>query len=391
MNLVIAAPSFPTAQSPTNLYVVEQAKALQRRGHSILFLHLEQRRAGTRSSPTAGVQETAFGFPMLHVSYPALRGASFLPSVVALTRALRQVRHTFVPALIHAHFVLPVGFAAVMVGRLLGLPVVITEHSGPLADLRHTWIARWTMDAALRGAARVIAVSEHLKQELRAVVGQDLTVQVIPNLVDTDIFYPAAAEDAPGHSIEILYVGRGGDTRKGNEVALRAFAQAAAQSPYALNLVVAGPGLDAELQPMAEQLGIAPRVEFVGALMPHAMAAQMRRCRFVISASRYETFGLVLLEAMACGKPVIATRCGGPEELVTPETGRLVPVDNVDALAGEIVQMADQWQTYDAHHIAAFASDHFRADTVAAQLEQVYRTVVAMPRSKKTNTLPVVP
>lgn len=386
LNIVIISPSFPTPEFPANIYVVEQARAIQHRGHRVVLVHAQARDDQKRTKlGTKASWENQFGLDVIHIEYPIVRGASYLPCFVAITAALRNVRRSLELELIHAHFALPVGFAAVIATRLLELPVVITEHAGPLKDLRRSRSARWAMGFAMRHATRVIAVSAHLKREVQEEFGNDLSVQVIPNMYDHATFYPNSSEGDQTGPSEILFVGRGGDRRKGNDLMIEAFAKAIKRSPSAVRLVLVGLGLEAEMKPLAAQLGVLSHCRFEGALESQCLAALMRRCRFLVSASRYETFGLVLVEAMACGKPVIATMCGGPEELVTSETGMLVPAEDRDELSNAIVQMAANWQRYNPQTIANYAYERFRSDIVAAQIERLYADLARPTSGKRAN------
>jgi glycosyltransferase involved in cell wall biosynthesis len=112
---------------------------------------------------------------------------------------------------------------------------------------------------------------------------------------------------------------------------------------------------------------------------------RMQQCDALVLASRSESFGMVLIEAMSCGKPVIATRCGGPEEIVTAETGILVAVDDPHALADGIVRMAQTLHTFDPQRIAAYAAHHFGPQAVVQQLEQVYTEAITVSVQQNLN------
>jgi glycosyltransferase involved in cell wall biosynthesis len=88
--------------------------------------------------------------------------------------------------------------------------------------------------------------------------------------------------------------------------------------------------------------------------------------------SRSETFGVVYVEAIACGKPVLATRCGGPESIVTAENGLLVDTGDVDALAGAMRTMTATARSYDAHAIRRQFLERFSRAAVVDRLEDVY-------------------
>lgn len=102
----------------------------------------------------------------------------------------------------------------------------------------------------------------------------------------------------------------------------------------------------------------------------------MAACDCFVLPSRYETFGVVYIEAMASGKPVIATACGGPDDFVTQENGLLVPVGEVSALARAMQQMMTSRHQYDSDKIRESVQSRFSSQAIAGQLEQIYSAVL---------------
>lgn len=382
MNVLMVTPDFPNPNFPANMYVVEQARALQRQGHRVLLVHAEQQRRADRAVNLGEGSDSWFGLEVIRVKYPVIRGASYLPCIIGLLRAVHSMHTYFTPDLIHAQVTLPVGLAAVVAGRVYGMPVAITEHWGPIKELCRGRAAFRAMQFSLRHASSVITVSNHLKQELQTELGINRPIQVIPNLYDPTKFYLAPSEKVEPSSRDILFVGRGGDTRKGNDLMLKAFAEAFSRSTGPLRLLMIGPNLEKELSALAAELGVLAHCVFHGALAHDQLATQMQECAFLVVASRYETFGLVLIEAMACGKPVIATRCGGPEELVTSATGLLVPVNDVGKLADSIVKMGDEVSNYDANTISRYAYEHYSDHAIVQQIVGVYERLVVRRTSE---------
>jgi glycosyltransferase involved in cell wall biosynthesis len=94
--------------------------------------------------------------------------------------------------------------------------------------------------------------------------------------------------------------------------------------------------------------------------------------------SRYETFGVALVEAMATGLPVVATRCGGPEDIVTEETGRLVPATDPDALAEALRTLRTDWTAYDPDHIREHVLDRYGPEPFVRRTRSFYRRVGAV-------------
>ncbi|NOT59547.1 MAG: glycosyltransferase [Acidobacteria bacterium] len=376
MNIIITTPQVPTPDFPGNIYVIEQARALLQQGHKVLILCAWQQRGVCPKYDFRETKDRQNQIQIIQVGYPVVRGASYLPCVIGLIWAVAKIQHIFKPDLIHSHVILPVGFAATIAGKFFQLPVLLTEHWGPISELTNRWSTFWGMRFALRQADQTIAVSQSLKKELVFVTEKFSDIKVIPNLLNPSIFYPEPDKQDSSSLVDILFVGRGGDSRKGNRLMLQAFAAALPRMSKPIRLILVGKNLEQELSEMARELKIEPACDFVGSLLPEQLGERMRRCAFLVVASLYETFSLVLIEAMACGKPVIATRCGGPEELVTTATGVLVPPNDVEALSKAIENMSQAYCQYDAGFIARYALDNFGEQVVARQLTKLYEGVV---------------
>jgi len=246
--------------------------------------------------------------------------------------------------LIHAHAALPCGHAAALLSRHLNIPFVVTLHG---LDVFNTCFlggvpAEWRRRASIhvyRAARTVICISEKVQQLLRDGLQQDVRSTVVHNGTDPNFFSPASGEAPPQRGNEILIVGNL-LVSKGHELVLRAIRQLEASFPQ-LRCRIIGEGPDgARLEALARELGIAQRVQLEGRKNRAEVADAMRACSVFVLPSRYEGLGCVYLEAMACGKPVMA--CGGQgiaEIIEHGKNGWLIPgwVTPIDGLA-ELVQ-----------------------------------------------------
>lgn len=397
--VLILASWFPSpAQPGLGSFVLDQAQALRsHRGLDVRVLSGRPMPIDTlRPWATVGglrrwrdaLAATAWrehdGVPVLDVPYPAGTPFPVISNARAYARAMAAVadgvRARFAFDVIHAHTTYLDGTAGVQLARRFGVGCVVTEHTGPFADLmRRPWTRRRVVNTLSR-VDRAFAVSEALAAEMRrwlpAAVGG--RVGVLRNGVDPDLF-TAAAHPAPDPRRP--RVGAIGVFRavKDPESLLRAFAGLRAAVPGAeLHLVG-----DGELAPLVRDrsatLGIADAVHRHGALDRAALASFLREtCDVLVISSRVETFGLAALEALACGKPVVSTRCGGPEEIVDhPTLGRLCPVGDVPALTAALRDVCARLPEFDAEALRGSAVGRFALAEVARDLHAAYDDLVA--------------
>jgi L-malate glycosyltransferase len=130
------------------------------------------------------------------------------------------------------------------------------------------------------------------------------------------------------------------------------------------------------LEKIACELGIERQVNFLGRLSREQVRAVMQSSHAVVSSSHFETFGITLIEAMACGKPVIATRSGGPETIVTKENGLLVEAGNVEALAQAMLELRQCYADYPPEQIRAGCVARFSSPVFVNTMTKIYKDLL---------------
>ena len=270
---------------------------------------------------------------------------------------------------IHAQVSFPAGAVAMRLAAESGVPYVLSEHMSPFPFRHFVRAGQVVNDVAepLRRARVVTAVSASLARELEASVG--VRAQVVPNGIDTDFFSPGAVRTGPFVFLTVANL----EPQKGIDVLLRAIAKCAPLDGVT-RFRIAGDGSQAAAyRALADSLGVSPHIEWLGALGREEVRDAMRACDAFVLASRHESFGIVYVEALATGKPVIATRSGGPEDLVHEGNGLLVPVEDVAALAGALRTLHERARGYDAAAIRAQAVERFSSGLVARRFIALYR------------------
>jgi N-acetyl-alpha-D-glucosaminyl L-malate synthase BshA len=275
--------------------------------------------------------------------------------------------------LIHAHFT--VSAAAALAGRgWHRLPVVTTVHGSDIFQVPKLPGGAAFTRTTLRQSAAVTTVSAALREACLALGAPPEHVRVISNSVDTETYSPPAADEFARREPLVLFVGSL-IRRKGVHTLLEALAQVrAALGEYRLVLVGEGPE-QADLAALAAELGITAAVEFAGFLAQDQVAAWMRRARLFVLPSTEEGQGVVLLEALASGTPVVASRVGGIPEVLAEGTGCLVPPDDARALAAQIVAVLSDPQHW--RQLSASGRRHVEARYSADAIGTCYRGLYA--------------
>ena len=310
----------------------------------------------------------------------SLIGFSFCAS---LLRSARRIEKDFPFDLIHAHAAYPDGFAAVMLGRALKRPTVITLHGGDVTQYFKRLIWRKLGLWGLTTADQVIAVSRSLRRmvvEGYGVPGRK--VPVITNGIDVTRFVPMPRDEALaklGLEYEvsrILFIG-GIERSKGIDYLLRAAKRLKETLLWPVQFLLVGEGeYEQGAKMLATELGIASAVTFAGQRPNSEIPLWINASDLVVLPSLSEGFGVVLIEAMACGKPVVATRCGGPEEIVKPTTGILVPPEDEAALAKAFQEILSGRHQFDPQEIRQHAVDNYASDRIASRILGVYKRVL---------------
>lgn len=308
---------------------------------------------------------------------PRLVGPDMPLSVRDMLAAVRHIREAFGRVdVLHAHVAIPAGFIAWRIGAALGIPVLLTEHMSPFPLWRlegRDGVIDRNLVAACRGADRMIAVSAAAAAEIERKVG--VRPSVLPNGTDGSAFRPAPVP-RPRPPCPVFLAVAGLNPQKGIDHLLGAFARVLAVRPTA-RLRIAGGGPDeGVLRALARTLGVADQVEWLGRVARERVPELFREADVFVLSSRHESLGMVVIEALASGLPVVATDCGGPRDTVTPEVGRLVPVGDEVAMAEAMLAVADAMPAPHAPSRARFEV-HFADRVVADRLVEIYEALAA--------------
>jgi glycosyltransferase involved in cell wall biosynthesis len=329
VRILLVSQMYPGPDAPDlGVFVAQLERALRERGHELELAVLDSRSGGKRRFAT-------------------------------LAAATAQKARRFRPDVVYAHFLVPSGLLAGLASRA---PLVVTAHG---RDVRNVGTIRGISTLTRRTVARaaaVIAVSDYLRRELEAKVpeARGKTV-VIDSGVDLERF---TVEPPPADGPRFLCLGA--LTERKNVVRLAdAFGRLENGT-----LTFVGDG------PLRPQLEGRERVELAGSVPHDEIPGRIAQAHVVCQPSLLEPFGQAVLEAMACGRSVVATRIGGPPEFVPPEAGVLVDPLDVDAVAAGLASAAALPRPNLVAHEAAEAHD---VREQARKVEEVLERAAAEP------------
>jgi glycosyltransferase involved in cell wall biosynthesis len=249
---------------------------------------------------------------------------------------------------------------------------VLTEHSTVFQRNILTNIQKKYVPLCFDRAAQIIAVGNGLRDALRTYTSREISV--VYNLVRLDLFFLPAKKKEAGNKFRFFSLGMS-LYKKGFDILIAAYRGIPALESTELCIAGLEEHEVTALQEMAVQYRLEKRVIVQGKLSREETARQMRRADCFVLTSRFETFGIVFVEAMACGKPVIASKTGGPDSFITPETGILVQVENIAETAAAMETMFFKASSFDPDYIRNYAVKNFSEDVITKKIIGIYDAV----------------
>jgi glycosyltransferase involved in cell wall biosynthesis len=281
------------------------------------------------------------------------------------------------PDIIHANVVFPASIFATWYSFKWKVPYLITEHwSGyfPKDGRYKGFILKWVSSMAVRRASAMVTVSAALMKNMQAANLRN-TYYVISNIVDNDTF--SLSEKSLSNSVRFIHTSFPDGDRKNVPGIIRAFDMFHANHKDSTLTLIAGEEKDTtELKQLCESLRLNDAVRFLLPKPKKDLAGLLHNSDAFILFSEVETQGVVLLEALCCGLPVISSRCGAPEDFITPENGLLVDVGNEQQLSDAMNTFAINKNSYNPVAIRNSVIDMVSEDNVRQKFLQVYRDIL---------------
>jgi glycosyltransferase involved in cell wall biosynthesis len=286
------------------------------------------------------------------------------------------------PDLILTHSVTWAGFAASLINKLYGIPYVVVEHRSFFVwstEKARNMVKPYYLpffEEAYRNCSRLVLVSESLLTGLKELLPwiEEKTL-TIPNMIREDMFMPPSVVRNRDPFV-FLWAGRL-EHVKGVDLLIEAAQILKERGTNNFFIRLAGKGsLQNELEKQAREAGVSDVFTFLGRISREEMQKEMQMAACFVLPTRYEAFGAVLIEAMATGLPVIATRSGGPDALVNNDNGILIDTENAEQLAGAMEDMMHRINEFSEQKIRKQTMERYGQHSVMKQYNELFMHLV---------------
>lgn len=369
-HILLISAWYPSKEDTSGIFVQMQAEALASAGYKVVvflpeyysivgfFKNLKSifsKRYSKIKKVTLIRLFIVFPFPTFLLKNPL----SFQKKYILKYCLLRMRLYSFLkgkPSLIHHHGVLNNCYITEYLSKKLNISYIHTDHT-PFeksnVKFHNPFDTFQSVTNFVHNASKRFAPSKWYAQTCEKLF--DASFDILHNVVSDD-FYLSNVPKKNNNPFIFISIGHLGKI-KNHKLLLLAFAKAFAGN-FNYRLFIAGTGaLQNELEQLAEQLKIKRQVQFLGYLTRQQVMEYLDKSHVLVVSSFKETFSVVVVEAFFRGIPVVATRCGGPEELITPENGLLCENDNENDLAFKLIHIYESYSSYNKKKIAndAFA------------------------------------
>lgn len=376
MHILIIPSWYPNSfNSLDGIFFKEQAEALAKLGHNVTVISINQysvlkilKHKKIVFKNNSCIENDVHTY---NVEYPTIPKLHFLRKKLGLLLFKKKfqsyVEKNGLPDIVHVHSFSDGDFA-LWIKKTYNIPYVVTEH--------FSGFARGAVSEANLEFAQSIFSNSHanivVSNEFKKLLEDKFHVpfSYIPNIVNTNFFTPSKKRSSDlFRFINIAFL----DKNKNQNMLIKAFGKAFKHANNTLTIVGDGPEYTA-LSSLIEELNLQKQVFLYGKANRNEVKKLLQQSDAFVLPSRYETFGVVVIEAMSCGLPVIATKCGGPESiLINEKLGELVDI-GIDSISEGMKKV--YLNNYSQNYIRDYVIDNFSEDVVGKKIIQIYKKVI---------------
>lgn len=385
MKIFIIARGYPSHTSPTwGCFEKDQAEALVQMGHQVTILSVDTRFRFDKRK--LGIQHLVDnGISIYNMFVIPSKLLFFIPQAVKnkfyawllLLTFRKAIKTHEIPDVIYAHYLDIINWAMVIKKRY-NIPLVGMEHWSKINQDPMQERIRNLIYSTYPHVDHLIAVSEALKQTIMAMDVQP-NISVIHNMVSDDFHYIAQEN----HPLTFISVGRLVSGKR-FDLLIDALSNTKKILPKNWRLLIVGDGkLKKALQQQITNHKLEKHIYLLGQKTKAEIVHLLQTSDIFVLPSQSETFGVAYIEALACGLPIIATDCGGPRDIVTPNNGFLIPTDNQQALEKAIINMVQNMHLYNRQMIADECQNRFSSTNVAKRILKILENTIQESKKQK--------
>jgi len=371
MKVLVVSGGYPSKKNPINhIFIHNQVKALQKRGIDISVLEIDVR--SIRRKRKLGFFRDGFeGVTVYRMAIPCGPVPYLLPLLakISVNYAFKKIVKTFgKPDILHAHFG-EVAAWVIPIKLKYNIYLTVTEHFSKVMRMNRTKRVRLYSKKAYENADALIAVSNILRDNMRDLTNKNIVV--VPNVLPTYFSFKNVKK-----SQNFTYMSVGNlNYGKRFDITIKAFSQINKKYPDTRLIIVGIGELEDELISLVCENNITEKTEFLGAIPNDKLPDIYSSCHCFVLPSMFETFGVVYAEAIACGIPVVATKCGGPEDFVNDSNGLIVPTDDLESVIGAMEYMYKNAKKYDGDKISVATLEKLNEERIGKSLVNIYENL----------------
>lgn len=384
MHILVIPSAYPTKEFPlSSVFYKEQALAVKEAGNKVGVVFSETRRVSRvnynmikkNHFQIRSYNEDGLITYRLHgwniFTMRGMLGINFWVKQ-SLNLFEKYIKKEGIPDIIHVHSAIYGGLVAVEIKKRYGIPFVITEHSSSVLqdELRAHDIP--ILKEVYANANKIISVGEALKKSIKKYTNNE--VEVIPNIVDISRFSisPDNSKNDIFTFISICHL----KDNKNVDLTIKAFSEVLKVYKHS-KLIIVGDGPEkSNLIEIAKDRNIIQQIDFVGAISREKLNDYINKADAFVLPSKYETFGIAYIEALACGLPIITTKCGGPEDFFDEKIGYMIPVGDLNELQKAMINVIDNINDFKSDYLRKYVEDRFSKDVISQKIINVYNSVL---------------
>ena len=379
MNIFVIARGYPSKKDPQwGCFEKDQAEAIANLGHKVTILSVDTRfRSYWRSIGIQRIKEgkivayNLFLFPYVFISFLPYSIRDRITSWLLELVYKRAVKLEGVPDVLYSHYLTKTQ-KAIHLRKKYNIPLVAIEHWSELAKEQiHPDVIQMATKT-YRSVDQLITVSHSLKENIKKNIKTN-EILVVHNLVGKEFYYTDKSTNS-----DFTFISTGSLIhRKGFDLLIDALNQIKEHLPSNWKAIIIGGGpLREVLQNQINNSNLQEHIYLIGQKNKQEILSLIQNSDIFILPSRGENFSVAVLEALACGLPIIASICGGIRECINSSNGLLFPVDDTESLANAIKHMSQHIQEYNREAIADDCQARFAPEVIAKQLTTIFEETI---------------